>query len=132
MEILVSVFVYMLQVALILSVSGWLCLLIGKIREKRRKAGILPICLLLVVLLLASLARRPVLQCGSEYLSSEDRKSIMCVSGGLYSSRLPLIPVYIRVENASAPLRWRIYYLPFGYVEMTHGDDGYDITKPLI
>ena len=53
---------------------------------------------------------------------------------GLYSRTLPLIPVYITVDQYSAGIvEYTIYYFPFGTVGMSYREwDSYNIEKPLI
>ena len=52
---------------------------------------------------------------------------------GVYSSRLPLIPVYVRVDSyMEEKIFYTIYYFPFGTVEMSYIEgDGYNIEKSL-
>lgn len=52
---------------------------------------------------------------------------------GFYSKRLPLVPVYISLEEYSdGILYYTIHYFPFGTVGMSYIEgDGYNIEKPL-
>lgn len=52
---------------------------------------------------------------------------------GVYSTRLPLLPVYVSVERFSErTVFYTIHYFPFGSVGMSYTeDDGYNIEKPL-
>ena len=54
-------------------------------------------------------------------------------SKGLYSKYLPLVPVYITVDQYAAGIaEYTIYYFPFGTVDMSYREwDGYNIEKPL-
>ena len=129
MEILISVLIYGVQLFLLMLVSGAVYLLVRKIRGVRAKGGTFVVCLILIALVIGCICCWPAI--GGQPLEQADRETISCVSQGLYSSRLPLIPVYICVEETGELLRWQIYYIPFGSIEMIHNDDGYDITKPL-
>lgn len=52
---------------------------------------------------------------------------------GLYSKQIPLVPVYIHVDNyIENRVYYIIYYFPAGTVGMSYQDeDGYCIEKPL-
>lgn len=71
--------------------------------------------------------------CGLE-LSVSDEEAIRSQAKGMYSKRLPLIPVLIRIADCSAEsVYYTIYYFPFGSVGMSyHCRDGYNIEKPLL
>ena len=52
---------------------------------------------------------------------------------GLYSVKVPLVPVGVRIDRYSAPaLYYTIYYFPVGSVKMSYtGGEGYNIERPL-
>lgn len=52
---------------------------------------------------------------------------------GLYSKRLPLVPVVVRIDSYSeGVLYYTIYYFPAGSVGMSYIEgEGYNIEKPL-
>ncbi len=55
---------------------------------------------------------------------------------GVYSQRLPLVPVYVTVDSLSgSEVFYTIHYFPIGTVGMsymeTEGFNGYSIVKPL-
>ena len=54
-------------------------------------------------------------------------------SKGVYSSTLPLIPVYVSIDNIHADrVFYTIHYFPLGTVGMSYTEgDGYNIEKPL-
>ena len=52
---------------------------------------------------------------------------------GMYSQRLPLVPVYVTVDSFSGnEVHYTIHYFPLGTVGMSYMEtDGYSIVKPL-
>ena len=59
-------------------------------------------------------------------------EAIKSQSKGVYSNVLPLVPVYVSVDNLSANrVYYTIHYFPFGTVGMSYTEgDGYNIEKP--
>ena len=89
-----------------------------------------------VALALAALCAHPVLQYGqgAEPLTPELRGEVLEHSRGLYSHRLPLVPVWVRVERPSpgALASWTIQYFCWGTVSMELEEGGWpSVTKPL-
>ena len=61
-------------------------------------------------------------------------EAIESQSKGLYSKTLPLVPIYVSVEDFSfEKIYYTIHYFPFGTVGMSYTEgDGYNMEKPLI
>ena len=64
----------------------------------------------------------------TNYMEAIERQS-----KGVCSHTLPLVPVYVSVEDyAEGEVHYTIHYFPFGTVGMTFIEgDGYNIEKPL-
>ncbi len=60
-------------------------------------------------------------------------EAIESQSEGVYSSKLPLVAVYVNVTDYSdEKAYYTIHYFPFGSVDMSFSEsDGYNIEKPL-
>ena len=52
---------------------------------------------------------------------------------GIYSKTLPLVPVYISIDQfTGSAVHYTIYYFPFGTMGMSYAEsDGFNIEKPL-
>ena len=87
---------------------------------------------LAVVLALGFLSQKPFVSYKSE-LPAEYKQAVESHTKGVYSSRLPLVPVYVSVgECTEKAVHYTIYYFPFGTVEMSYSSiDGYNIEKQL-
>jgi hypothetical protein len=60
-------------------------------------------------------------------------EAVKSQSEGVYSSKLPLVAVYVNVTDYSdEKAYYTIHYFPFGSVDMSFSEsDGYNIEKPL-
>lgn len=74
----------------------------------------------------------PFIVCGggvpeSYYASIQDQAK------GLYSSRIPLVPIFVSIDTIERDtVFYTIHYFPFGTVGMAYSQgDGYNIEKPL-
>ena len=97
-----------------------------------KKRILIPLILLLVVVSLCVTALRPpVLFAGD--LPAETREAIQSQATGLYSRRLPLIPLFVTVDRQEQNrVYYTIFYFPLGSVGMSWDPaDGYNIEKPL-
>ena len=98
----------------------------------KRKIGIGVILTVFLMIVLFVFSRNPVVSRDIEipeiYLEAVKEQA-----EGVYSKRLPLIPVYVRIDSfAEEKLYYTIYYFPLGSVGMSYtGGDGYNIEKPL-
>ena len=88
--------------------------------------------LLVATIILVFLCQKPIVSYKTE-LSTEYKTAIETQAKGVYSSRLPLIPVYVSVESMEQEyVFYTIYYFPFGTVGMSYSpQDGYNIEKQL-
>jgi hypothetical protein len=70
---------------------------------------------------------------GSIEIPEEYHKAVKTQSAGVYSKKLPLIPVCIRIDGFNGKtVFYTIYYFPIGTLEMSYNiQDGYNIEKPL-
>lgn len=100
--------------------------------KKKRFCAAIAAVLLLGLLVLCVFCDYPILL-GQE-VPEHYEETIRTQAEGIYSKRLPLIPVLVRIEACSAEsIYYTIYYFPFGSVGMTyHSNDGYNIEKPLL
>jgi len=87
---------------------------------------------LLAAVLLAMLCANPIISAEGT-LPQEYRDAIRSQAGGLYSRRLPLLPVAVTVEEVQQEkVFYTIHYFPFGTVGMSyHIQDGYNMEKTL-
>jgi hypothetical protein len=78
------------------------------------------------------MASNPIISCNAE-ISEEYLEAIESHAKGIYSTVLPLVPIYISVDSFSSnKVYYTIYYFPFGTVGMSYIEvDGYNIEKPL-
>ena len=88
--------------------------------------------LLILVLSLGFLCNKPIVKYDSE-LSTIYKSAVESQSKGFYSSRLPIVPVYVSVEDMQDDrVYYTIHYFPFGSVGMSYSQtDGYNIEKEL-
>ena len=103
--------------------------------RKSMKKGTLGTIILagLLIIALCILASRPMIFCTPD-LPESHRKAIESQAAGVYSHKLPLVPVYVTVDSFSEEsVYYTIHYFPFGTVDMAYTEgDGYNIEKPLI
>ena len=61
-------------------------------------------------------------------------EAIKTQTGGVYSRTLPLVPVFVSVDDVSqGKVYYTVFYFPFGTVGLSYTDgEGYNIEKPLI
>ena len=85
-----------------------------------------------VLLVLALLYHKPVVSYKTE-LPQNYRQSIESQSQGFYSKKLPLLAVYVSVDECiEEKVFYTIHYFPFGSVKMSYSEtDGYNIEKEL-
>ena len=89
-----------------------------------------------VLLLLASVSQKPVLwytQDCQQMVSEQQEDAIRSVNTGVYSLRVPFIPVLLMVDECRDDYAfWTAYYFPFGTQEMElSGGDGFNCVKQL-
>ena len=92
--------------------------------------------LLFTALLLAGIlclfSAKPIVSCKID-LPDGYIEAVESEAEGFYSKTLPLVPVYVSVEEFTGnKVYYTIHYFPFGTVEMSYTEnDGYNIEKPL-
>ena len=90
----------------------------------------------LVLCALLSVSQKPFLlyddSC-AQALTREQEDAVRSVCGGAYSTRMPLLPLVIHVDETGEDYTaWTEYYFPYGTREMElSGADGYNCTKNL-
>ena len=99
--------------------------------KKTVRRGIAAV-VLLAALLLGLLCTRPVVT-GKEYVTPPLAEAAERQARGLYSVRLPLIPVHVSLDRMEqGTVCYTIHYFPFGTVGMSFSEEGlYNIEKPL-
>ena len=98
----------------------------------KKKMGIGVIITVVLLIVLFAFSKSPIVSCNIE-IPENYMEAIKEQAEGVYSKRLPLIPVYVRIDNyAEKKLYYTIYYFPLGSVGMSYIEgDGYNIEKPL-
>ena len=99
------------------------------------RKGILIAVVLVVLLIIALciLASHPVISCTLDlpetYVEAIERQA-----AGVYSRRLPLVPVCVTVDSFSEDtVYYTIHYFHFGTVGVAYKEsDGYNTEKPLV
>ena len=97
-----------------------------------KKRIVISLLILLLMLVLCINAFRPLVLFGSG-LSEEARKAVQSQAAGLYSRRLPLVPLFVTIDRLeSQRVYYTIWYFPVGCVDMSwEPTDGYNMEKPL-
>ena len=97
-----------------------------------KKVGITVMAIAVFVLVLSISAAQPLLHCGIE-LPKGYPDAVRQQARGVYSAKVPLVPVYVDVERyAEGTVYYTIRYFPFGTVGMSYSaQDGYNMEKPL-
>lgn len=98
----------------------------------KKRIAIVGIVVIFLFVMLGTLSSHPFVFCDIE-IPENSLKAIESQSKGLYSGRLPLVPIFVRVERCfEDTVYYTIYYFPFGTVGMSYREhDGYNIEKPL-
>ena len=93
-----------------------------------------PIFLLIVVfiILLRIFSANLIISCDFD-IPTTTYEAIEGQSKGVYSSKLPLVAVYVNITDYSdEKAYYTIHYFPFGTVNMSYSEnDGYNIEKQL-
>lgn len=98
--------------------------------KKKISIGIIITAALIIVLF--AFTKNPIVSCNIEIPESY-MEAVKEQAKGVYSNRLPLIPVYVRIDRyTEGKLYYTIYYFPLGSVGMSYVEgDGYNIEKSL-
>ena len=85
-----------------------------------------------LVLVLSLSALHPVVVCRID-VPNNYLEAIESQSEGLYSSKVPLVPIFVSVDSfTEGRVYYTIHYFPLGTVGMSYAEnDGYNIEKPL-
>lgn len=98
----------------------------------KKKVFIVAIVTVILVLGLSMFTSNPIVSCNIElpegYLEAIEKQS-----EGLYSNKIPLVPIYTTVDSfIDGKVFYSIHYFPIGTVGMSYtAYDGYNIEKPL-
>lgn len=81
---------------------------------------------------LFAVACNPIVSCDID-IPQETLEAVNSEAKGLYSNKLPLVPVYVKVSGYSEGIvYYTVNYFPFGSVGMSYSEtDGYNTEKPL-
>ena len=98
----------------------------------KKKVSIGIVLILVLTIVIFAFYKSPIVSCKIEVPDSY-MEAVKEQAQGVYSSRLPLIPVYVRVDSyVEEKIFYTIYYFPFGTVGMSYIEgDGYNIEKSL-
>ena len=98
----------------------------------KKRVIIFIIMMILFITGLSVLSSNPIISCKTD-VPENGLRTIKSQARGVYSGRLPLVPVYVSVDDVSGNrVFYTIYYFPFGTVGMSYTEaDGYNIEKPL-
>ena len=98
--------------------------------KKKIRIGV--IITVIFIIVLVAFSKNPIVSCKIE-IPENYMEAVKEQAEGVYSKRLPLIPVYVSIDSyAEEKLYYTIYYFPFGTVGMSYVEgDGYNIEKSL-
>ena len=98
----------------------------------KKKLSIGAIIIVVFIIILFAFSKNPIVSCNIE-IPENYMEAVKKQAEGVYSSRLPLIPVYVRIDRyEEEKLYYTIYYFPLGSVGMSYAEEeGYNIEKPL-
>ena len=89
----------------------------------------------LVLCALLSVTRDPLViydKACTENMTQQQEEAVLSVSRGVYSTKLPLIPLAVQVKEVSdVYVAWTQYYFPWGNRGMEYSSDGFNCIKPL-
>ena len=85
-----------------------------------------------LIILLRIFSANLIISCDFD-LPNTTYEAIESQAEGIYSSKLPLVAVYVNITDYSYGIAYyTINYFPFGSVDMSFSEiDGYNIEKPL-
>lgn len=85
-----------------------------------------------LIILLRIFSANLIISCDFD-IPASTYEAIESQSEGVYSSKLPLVAVYLNVTDYSDGIAYyTVHYFPFGSVDMSYSEaDGYNIEKPL-
>lgn len=100
--------------------------------KKRYAAALVVLVLIVLIAAACAIASNPIISCKID-VPEEYIQAVSEEARGVYSNRLPLIPIRVTVESFSdGRIIYTIHYFPFGTVVKSYSrKDGYNIEKPL-
>ena len=127
---------YAVLVMALLLMAAVISLCVPKARKSTKMfCRVLLLCLALETAGLIVLSRRPILICPEafrEQISEDEKQQIIGFNAGLYSGRIPFVPVCIVVKDADEDeILVETRYFPFGHTEMAVSDDGPDPRRGI-
>ncbi len=101
-------------------------------KTKKKSLVIVLSVIVLLIICLGIISSHPFLTKKCE-VPEEYVTEIYAQSMGIYSNRIPLLPVCISIESYSGErIYYAIHYFPFGIVGMSYNPtDGFNQEKPL-
>lgn len=98
-----------------------------------KKRWIIIIAALFILVLALSASADHLFIVHSNNLPQDYYSAVQSQAKGLYSSRVPLIPIFVSIDDLERDtVFYTIHYFPFGTVGMAYSQgDGYNIEKPL-
>ena len=129
MEMILSILTYGYQIIVILIIACIIpALVFMKWKRKKLFAILLLLCLSLELFSLHYLAYNPIWICPKayrEYVSEEEKRSLIAASSGVYNKYIPVVPVCIFVKYADDDsIAVITHYFAFGDREVEIGSDG--------
>ena len=129
MEMILSILTYGYQIIVILIIASIIpALVFMKWKRKKLFAILLLLCLSLELFSLHYLAYNPIWICPKayrEYVSEEEKQTILEYNTGIYTKKVPIMPVCIFVKHADEDSVTVITsYFAFGHREFGIGSDG--------
>lgn len=136
MEAILGVVAWLIQIAGLLLVVAIISYILFKVTKKRSIAVItLCVFLLLECAGLAYLSRNPFFSCPEQYekfISEEKKEHILSIESGIYSLKIPVVPVCVSVAYADDDrIEVETRYLFFGRLQREYGEEGTSILKEL-
>lgn len=88
--------------------------------------------IIIFVILLKIFSANLIISCDFD-IPNTTYKAIESQAEGVYTSKLPLVAVYVNITDYSdQKAYYTIHYFPFGTVDMSYSEsDGYNIEKQL-
>ena len=85
-----------------------------------------------LIVLLRIFSANPIISCDFD-MPDKTYKAVKSQAEGVYSSKLPLVAVYVNITDYSdEKAYYTIHYFPFGTVDMSYSEgDGFNIEKQL-
>ena len=149
MPVIIAIAVYLFQILCTCVIAAVIWLVIKNLlslmnikTSKRTAIILLAVIFVILCAVLAYFCENPIVTCHDEYsdiITDEQLRNVQSIASGVYSKRLPLVPVRVNIKEVhwvemfdEYEIKFRIDYLFFGNVEMAAGGDGISVVKSLI